>query len=322
MLSFLPLVAMEGGMSQSRALASASILLTGDAALQFGIGWLADHLGRRRVHLLCGMLVCLLLPLMPLMMQLAGLWEGYLFLLGVCRCHLYPGDGSQWRAIQRGGTAAHLQPDLPELERVQQPGPCRHRAGDAACRFGLDGVRVVGHGPAVCAEQLAATRGSTASRPTLSACQHTDFFVRLNTLTVFDGIHHAASQTTIADTRPDCPRMAAITQFSSQRPTMADAPDRRAGHRPAAIDCRPVRPTGLWPAVVLGRHGVSLPATPMHHRMVTIMACSFGLIASFTLGLLSQLLPLAAAPVLAVITILVTMICRFYRLPPPGSYFL
>lgn len=64
-----------------------------------------------------------------------------------------------------------------------------------------------------------------------------------------------------------------------------------------------------------------LPATPMHHRMVTIMACSFGLIASFTLGLLSQLLPLAAAPVLTVITILVTMICRFYRLPPPGSYF-
>ncbi|WP_199102478.1 FUSC family protein [Aquitalea sp. ASV11] len=64
-----------------------------------------------------------------------------------------------------------------------------------------------------------------------------------------------------------------------------------------------------------------LPATPMHHRMVTIMACSFGLIASFTLGLLSQLLPLATAPVLAVITILVTMICRFYRLPPPGSYF-
>jgi hypothetical protein len=60
-------------------------------------------------------------------------------------------------------------------------------------------------------------------------------------------------------------------------------------------DCRPVRPTGLWPAVVLGRHGVYLPATPMHHRMVTIMACSFGLIASFTLGLLSQLLPLAAA---------------------------
>ncbi|WP_287881097.1 MFS transporter [Aquitalea sp.] len=89
MLSFLPLVAMEAGMSQSRALASASILLAGDAALQFGIGWLADHFGRRRVHMLCGMLVCLLLPLMPLMMHVPGLWEGYLFLLGGCAGAIY-----------------------------------------------------------------------------------------------------------------------------------------------------------------------------------------------------------------------------------------
>lgn len=64
-----------------------------------------------------------------------------------------------------------------------------------------------------------------------------------------------------------------------------------------------------------------LPATPMAHRMVTIMACGFGLIASVCLGLLSHLLPVTVAPVLTLITILVTMICRFYRLPPPGSYF-
>ena len=89
MLSFLPLVAMEGGMSQSRALASASILLGGDAALQFAIGWLADHAGRRRVHLLCGVLVCLLLPLLPWMMQLPLLWEAYLFVLGGCAGAIY-----------------------------------------------------------------------------------------------------------------------------------------------------------------------------------------------------------------------------------------
>ncbi|WP_153013401.1 MFS transporter, partial [Aquitalea pelogenes] len=89
MLSFLPLVAMEGGMSQSRALASASILLAGDATLQFGIGWLADHLGRRRVHLLCGVLVCLLLPLLPWMMQRPLLWEAYLFVLGACAGAIY-----------------------------------------------------------------------------------------------------------------------------------------------------------------------------------------------------------------------------------------
>ncbi|NWK76398.1 MFS transporter [Aquitalea sp. LB_tupeE] len=89
MLSFLPLVAMEGGMGQSHALASASILLAGDATLQFGIGWLADHLGRRRIHLLCGVLVCLLLPLLPWMMQLPLLWEAYLFVLGGCAGAIY-----------------------------------------------------------------------------------------------------------------------------------------------------------------------------------------------------------------------------------------
>ena len=82
MLSFLPLVAMEAGISQSRALASASLLLAGDAALQFAIGWLADHLGRQRVHLACGVLVCLLLPLLPVLMLLPGVWEIYLFVLG------------------------------------------------------------------------------------------------------------------------------------------------------------------------------------------------------------------------------------------------
>ncbi|MBA4708542.1 MFS transporter [Aquitalea aquatica] len=89
MLSFLPLVAMDAGMSQSRALASASILLAGDAALQFAIGWLADHFGRRRVQLLCGVLVCLLLPLLPWLMQLPGLWEVYLFVLGGCAGAIY-----------------------------------------------------------------------------------------------------------------------------------------------------------------------------------------------------------------------------------------
>lgn len=63
------------------------------------------------------------------------------------------------------------------------------------------------------------------------------------------------------------------------------------------------------------------PDTALHHRMVTLMACAFGLIASYALGLLSHLLPGLLVPVLAAISILVTMVCRYYALGPPGSLF-
>lgn len=64
-----------------------------------------------------------------------------------------------------------------------------------------------------------------------------------------------------------------------------------------------------------------LPGTPLHHRMVTLMACGFGLIACYTLGLVSHFFPLALTPLLALIAMLVAMVVRFYRLSPPGAMF-
>ncbi|CUW39763.1 conserved membrane protein of unknown function [Magnetospirillum sp. XM-1] len=64
-----------------------------------------------------------------------------------------------------------------------------------------------------------------------------------------------------------------------------------------------------------------LPATSLHHRMITLMACSFGLAACYTLGMLSQLITPLMVPVLAFIAALVTMVCRFYQIGPPGSLF-
>ena len=81
-LSFLPLAALDSGFSQSRALGAPSIVLAGDAALQYLAGWLSDHYGRGRVHILCGLIVCLMLPMLPLMIHIPVLWEIYLFLLG------------------------------------------------------------------------------------------------------------------------------------------------------------------------------------------------------------------------------------------------
>jgi hypothetical protein len=64
-----------------------------------------------------------------------------------------------------------------------------------------------------------------------------------------------------------------------------------------------------------------LPATRLAHRMAWLMACAFGMTGCYALGLLGQLVPLLLVPLLAVITIVVTMVCRFYAAPPPGSLF-
>jgi hypothetical protein len=55
--------------------------------------------------------------------------------------------------------------------------------------------------------------------------------------------------------------------------------------------------------------------------MVTAMACAFGMTACFALGLMSHLFAPLMVPVLVFIAILVTMVCRFYGLGPPGSLF-
>jgi MFS family permease len=82
MLSFLPLLALDHGFSQSRSLAAVVVVFMGDATLQFAAGWLADRFGHARVHRTAGVGLCVLLPLLPLMIAVPGLWELYLFVLG------------------------------------------------------------------------------------------------------------------------------------------------------------------------------------------------------------------------------------------------
>lgn len=64
-----------------------------------------------------------------------------------------------------------------------------------------------------------------------------------------------------------------------------------------------------------------LPDTPLYHRMVSLMACAFGLTACYALGMMSHFFPLLMMPVLVFISIWVTTVCRFYNLGPPGSLF-
>jgi len=65
------------------------------------------------------------------------------------------------------------------------------------------------------------------------------------------------------------------------------------------------------------------PNTPMNHRMVLLMACAFGLAASYALGLGSHFLPWGMGRVLALalIATVATMLSRFYRIGPVGGLF-
>lgn len=80
-LALLPLFGLQHGLSAAAAVLSASVALAGDAMLQLPLGWLADRIGRVRVHWGCGLLTALLVPLLPLAVG-TPLWWPLLYLLG------------------------------------------------------------------------------------------------------------------------------------------------------------------------------------------------------------------------------------------------
>jgi MFS family permease len=88
-LSLLPLFAMAHGIASEVAVLFASALLLGDTTMQFPIGWLADRLGRERVHIGCGVAVVVLLPLLPGAVTSPWLCWPLLFVLGATAGAVY-----------------------------------------------------------------------------------------------------------------------------------------------------------------------------------------------------------------------------------------
>lgn len=88
-LSLLPLFAMGHGISSEMAVLFASVVLLGDTTMQFPIGWLADRLGRERVHALMGVIVAVLLPLLPFAVATPWLRWPLLFVLGAAAGSIY-----------------------------------------------------------------------------------------------------------------------------------------------------------------------------------------------------------------------------------------
>jgi len=64
-----------------------------------------------------------------------------------------------------------------------------------------------------------------------------------------------------------------------------------------------------------------LPEASFTNRMVTLMACSFGLMVSFFTGLLFSFNPIVAAIVLGGFTHLVHWSTRYFKLKPPSNFF-
>ncbi len=64
-----------------------------------------------------------------------------------------------------------------------------------------------------------------------------------------------------------------------------------------------------------------LPDTPLSHRMIALMSCAHGMTACYALGVISHFFPPLMTPAFTFMAILVMMVCRFYRVPPPGAVF-
>lgn len=64
-----------------------------------------------------------------------------------------------------------------------------------------------------------------------------------------------------------------------------------------------------------------MPEAPFTNRMITLMACSFGLIMSFFIGLVFSFNPIVAGLVLGGFTHMVHWVTRYFKMKPPGNFF-
>jgi MFS family permease len=80
-LGILPLYARLEGLSKADALLSASVVLAGDTALEWVIGALADRYGRLPMQVLCGLILLVGAPLLPLAIGHSAWWP-LLFIIG------------------------------------------------------------------------------------------------------------------------------------------------------------------------------------------------------------------------------------------------
>jgi MFS family permease len=88
-LSLMPLFAMSHGIAANVGVLFASAILLGDTTMQFPIGWLADRVGRAKVHAGAGVVVALSLPLLPWAVNHPWICWPLLFVTGAAAGSVY-----------------------------------------------------------------------------------------------------------------------------------------------------------------------------------------------------------------------------------------
>ncbi|UDG82455.1 MFS transporter [Candidatus Vallotia cooleyia] len=88
-LSLLPLFAIHHGVATELAVLFGSAILLGDTLCAFSLGWLADRIGRKRVHLGAAIVVTLLLPTLPVIAAQPWLCWPVLIVLGAAAGGVY-----------------------------------------------------------------------------------------------------------------------------------------------------------------------------------------------------------------------------------------
>ncbi|EMO2287073.1 MFS transporter [Klebsiella variicola] len=88
-LALLPLYGMDKGLNEGMAVLLVTVVLTGDAMFQTPLGWLADRVGIRRVHLSCAVVFSLSLLALPLMLGSRIQLMAICLLLGAAAGALY-----------------------------------------------------------------------------------------------------------------------------------------------------------------------------------------------------------------------------------------
>jgi MFS family permease len=88
-LSLMPLFAMSHGISAKVGVLFASAILLGDTTMQFPIGWMADRLGRAKVHAGAGIVVAVLLPFLPWAVAYPWICWPLLFVIGAAAGSVY-----------------------------------------------------------------------------------------------------------------------------------------------------------------------------------------------------------------------------------------
>lgn len=81
---------MDKGLNEGLAVLLVTVVLTGDAMFQTPLGWLADRVGIRRVHLSCAVVFSLSLLALPLMLGSRIQLMAICLLLAPRRAHFIP----------------------------------------------------------------------------------------------------------------------------------------------------------------------------------------------------------------------------------------